>query len=134
MQLADIVETAGPAFGDMTFCGVVVDAPQSPNMARRSDQPVTFFQTSALRAEGERVELLPPVTRMRLPSLGCRKAAAALSMCAPPDAAGSIVKVGAILHSASLIEVSARGRKELVVPVAGVEPATFGLQNRCSTN
>ena len=46
----------------------------------------------------------------------------------------SVAKLVVISRMSGFVEISAKERKEVVVPVAGVEPATFGLQNRCSTN
>ena len=85
-----MVETAGPALGDMTFCGVAVDGLNRRTWrAGPTSRVLTFFQTTALRAEGDRVEFLPLCYQDALAELRRRKPAAALLMCAPPDDAGN---------------------------------------------
>ena len=87
--LADAVETAGEALGDMILCGIFV-----PGLNRRTwragpaSRVLTFFQTPELRAEGDRVEFLPLCYQDILAELRRRKPAAALFMCSPPDADG----------------------------------------------
>lgn len=56
---AGMVEAAGAALGDMTFCSVAFDGLNRRTWrAGPTSRVLTFFQTSALRAEGDRVELL----------------------------------------------------------------------------
>lgn len=87
--LADAVDLAGNALGDMTFCGVFV-----PGLNRRSWRPnassrvLTFFMTPELRAEPDRVDFRPLCYQDILAYLRGRRPDAALFMCAPPDASG----------------------------------------------
>lgn len=89
MLLADAVEAAGPALGEMTFCGIIVAGlNRRAWRAGPASRVLTFFQTPELRAEGDRVEFLPLCYQDALAELRRRKPAAALFMCSPPDDAG----------------------------------------------
>lgn len=87
--LADAVEAAGSALDAMIFCQVVLGG-----LNRRSwyagpkSRILTFFQTPELLSEGGRVEFLPLCYQDALIELRCRKPAAALLMCSPPDEDG----------------------------------------------
>ena len=90
LLLADMVTTAGVSLGDMTFCGVFVGGLNRLTWRGGPDSRVlTFFQTPELRAEGHRVDFLPLCYQDALVELRRRKPAAALCMCAPPDADGN---------------------------------------------
>ncbi|HEX3675872.1 MAG TPA: acetyl-CoA hydrolase/transferase C-terminal domain-containing protein [Sphingomicrobium sp.] len=88
--LADAVEHAGAALGAMTFSGIFV-----PGLNRRTwlggpdCSVLTFFMTPELRAAGDKVEFLPLCYQDIRAELRRRKPAAALFMCAPPDASGN---------------------------------------------
>lgn len=87
--LADAVEAAGNALGDITFAGIFV-----PGLNRRTwpagsaSRVLTFFQTPELEAEGGRVEFLPLCYQDILAELRHRRPHAALLMCSPPDGEG----------------------------------------------
>ena len=87
--LADAVAAAGDAVGAMTFAGIFVGGINRrtwlPNAQARM---LTFFLTPELRAAGERVAFLPLCYQDILAELRRRRPAAALFMCAPPDADG----------------------------------------------
>jgi acyl-CoA hydrolase len=89
LLFADAVEAAGSALGAMIFCQVVVGG-----LNRRSwyagpeSRILTFFQTPVLRDKAQRVEFLPLCYQDALIELRCRKPAAALLMCTPPDTDG----------------------------------------------
>lgn len=88
--LADAVELAGAALGDMTFCGIVVGGLNKRTWRAGPDSRVlTFFQTPELRAEGDRVTFLPLCYEDALAELRRRRPAAALFMCAPPNEEGN---------------------------------------------
>ncbi len=87
--LADAVATAGTALGDMTFAGIFVPGLNRLTWrAGEASRVLTFFQTPELRQEGERAEFLPLCYADILAELRRRRPAAALFMCAPPDAGG----------------------------------------------
>ena len=116
-QLADMVEAAGAALGDMTFCGVAVDGLNRRTWrAGPTSRVLTFFQTSALRAEGDRVELLPLCYQDALAELRRRKPVAALLMCAPPDDAGNCSFGAEVSFIAELW-------REIPIRIAHVNPA-----------
>ena len=90
LLLADMVTTAGESLGDMIFCGVFVGGLNRLTWRGGPDSRVlTFFQSPELRAEGDRVDFLPLCYQDALAELRRRRPAAALFMCAPPDAAGN---------------------------------------------
>ncbi|WP_066665194.1 MULTISPECIES: acetyl-CoA hydrolase/transferase family protein [unclassified Sphingomonas] len=87
--LADAVEHAGAALGAMTFSGIFVGGLNTRAWDAGPDSRVlTFFQTPVLKAAAARVEFLPLCYQDVLAELRRRRPAAALFMCAPPDADG----------------------------------------------
>ena len=120
---ADAVEVAGAALGAMTFCQVVVSG-----LNRRSwhagpeSRILTFFQTPELRSEGQRVEFLPLCYQDVLMELRCRKPAAALLMCTPPDEDG-------LCSFGSEVSFIADLWREIPIRIAHINssmPRTFG--------
>lgn len=90
LLLADMVEIAGDVLGGMTFFGVFVPRVNRAVWRAGPDgRTLTLFQTPELRAQGDRVDFLPLCYEDALAELRRRTPAAALFMCAPPDAAGN---------------------------------------------
>ena len=84
--LAQLVEQAGDALGDMRFSGIfVAGLNRSTWTGGSQSRVVTFFQTPQLRAEGERVEFLPLNYAQIRAYYRAHPPRAALFMCSPPD-------------------------------------------------
>ena len=87
--LADAVERAGEALGDMMFAGIFV-----PGLNRRTWHPnahsrtLTFFLTPELKALGDAVRFLPLCYDDILALLRRSRPSAALFMASPPDGEG----------------------------------------------
>jgi acyl-CoA hydrolase len=115
--LADALDAAGERLGAMTFSATVV-----PGLNQRAPMPnpdcrvLTFFMTPELRALGDAVEFLPLCYNDILAELRRRKPAAALFMCAPPDADG-MCSLGVQL------EFIAELWEEIPVRIAHINPA-----------
>lgn len=87
--LAEAVDQAGEALGAMTFSGIFVPGFNRRTwLANASCRVLTFFMTPELRTQRARVDFLPLCYQDILACLRKRRPAAALFMCAPPDANG----------------------------------------------
>ncbi|MEG3155554.1 acetyl-CoA hydrolase/transferase C-terminal domain-containing protein [Sphingomonas sp. RB1R13] len=117
IALADAVAGAGAALGPMTFCQIVVGGLNRRRWSAGPDSRLlTLFLTPELCAEPDGVEFLPVCYQDALAELSRRRPAAALFMCAPPDATG---------HCSFGTEVSfiADLWKQIPVRIAHINPA-----------